>query len=130
MGQEENTSGCKGKIVRKLLVRVVAVALRVSTPRNIFSGKIQYLDTDGSSKSQYARQNGNDNQCVVEVEEHTVRRSAARQRVSVRSSLITCQEVTINALQRPPGLHVPCWVVPPAVTRVAEVLCDDQDLQV
>lgn len=41
--------------------------------------------------------------------------------------MITCQEVIINALQRLPGLLVPCMVVPPAVMRVAEVLCEDQE---
>jgi len=38
-----------------------------------------------------------------------------------------CQEV-INALQKPPGLLVPCCVVPAADIRMVKVLHEDQDL--
>lgn len=115
------------KDCKEITVQVVAVSLRVIIAKNVFSGKIKYLDADVPSKSQYTRQNGNDNQCVVEVEGHN--RSAARRLIFLHQCLITCQEVITNAPQRLSGLLVPCWVVHPAVTRVAEVLYVDQVLQ-
>lgn len=54
--------------------------------------------------------------------------SADRQRMSLHHFLIICQKVIINAFQRLHGLLVSFWAVSPAVTSVAEVLHEDQDL--
>jgi len=38
------------------------------------------------------------------------------------------KEVIINAVQEPPGLLMPCCVVPPTDIGMVEVLHEDQDL--
>lgn len=80
-------------------------------------------------RSQYTRQNSNDYQSDVDVQGYTgFSLSADRQRMSLHHFLIICQKVIINAFQRLHGLLVSFWAVSPAVTSVAEVLHEDQDL--